>query len=72
MNFGGGSKMSIVLIKFHGNPMNVYRKKRNGNQSGQKQPVVIVIAKKQSNAMECRTGSRGLQRKEKFAIDEES
>lgn len=52
--------------------MNVYRKKRNGNQSGQKQPVVIVIAKKQSNAMECRTGIRGLQRKEKFAIDEES
>jgi hypothetical protein len=72
MSLHDSSWLSVVPVKFHGNPMNVYRKKRNGNQSGQKQPVVIVIAKKQSNAMECRTGIRGLQRKEKFAIDEES
>ena len=72
MVFTDCSQLSVVLVEFHGNPMDINSKKSNGNKSGNKQPVVIVIAKKQSNAMECRTGIRGLQRKEKFAIDEES
>jgi hypothetical protein len=40
------SRLSIVLVKLHGNPMHINSKKSHGNQSGEQQPVVIVIAEK--------------------------
>ena len=50
--------------------MDINSKKSNGNKSGNKQPVVIVIAQEQSQALEWRNGIYLLQGKKKFAIDE--
>jgi hypothetical protein len=68
----GLCRLLVVLVKFHRDPVHVNGKKCHRNYSGQKQPIVIVIAEKHRHTLKYGAGFQSLRGEKNLAINEES